>query len=198
MSIPKLHYFFDYSSPYCYLGTQRIESVAQSAGAELVWKPILLGGIFKSLGGPMVPLTASPQVKQDYNMTDMRRWAEHFSIPFSWPSQFPMNTVKALRITMQLDDPAPFIHRVYRAYWAENQDISDPSVLTEILNELGLAHALLANTADPEIKRLLIDATQEALDRGVFGAPTCLVGDELYFGQDRFQFVASAIKRHAS
>ena len=114
MSTPTLHYYFDFSSPYAYLGTQRIEAVAQSAGAELIWKPLLLGGLFKSLGGPMVPLFAGPQVKQDYNMQDMQRWAQYFDIPFQWPSRFPMNTVKALRITLQLDNPAPS----YTAYTA--------------------------------------------------------------------------------
>ena len=159
---------------------------------------MLLGGLFKSLGGPMVPLLASPQVKQDYNMLDMQRWAQYFDIPFQWPSRFPMNTVKALRITLQLNNPAPFIHRVYRAYWAEDRDISDPTVLAELLDDVGQPRSLLARTAEPDIKKLLIDATQEALERGVFGAPTCIVGDELYFGQDRFQFVTNAIKRHTT
>ena len=198
MSTPTLHYYFDFSSPYAYLGTQRIEAVAQSAGAELIWKPLLLGGLFKSLGGPMVPLFAGPQVKQDYNMQDMQRWAQYFDIPFQWPSRFPMNTVKALRITLQLDNPAPFIHRVYRAYWAEDRDISDPTVLAELLDDVGQPHSLIARTAEPDIKKQLIDATQEALERGVFGAPTCIVGDELYFGQDRFQFVTNAIKRQTT
>ena len=80
----------------------------------------------------------------------------------------------------------------------EDRDISDPTVLAELLDDVGQPHSLIARTAEPDIKKQLIDATQEALERGVFGAPTCIVGDELYFGQDRFQFVTNAIKRQTT
>ena len=196
MDTPELQYYFDFSSPYSYLGACRIESIARSVNATLVWKPMLLGGVFKHLGGPMVPLMASPQAKQDYTMTDMRRWAQYFNIPFNWPSQFPMNTIKALRIAIQLENPAVFIQRTYRAYWAEDQDINDPETLAALLSDLGLSRDLLDRTAEPTVKQMLIDATQEAIDIGIFGAPTCVVGGELYFGQDRFQFVKAAVERH--
>ncbi|MEC8025170.1 MAG: 2-hydroxychromene-2-carboxylate isomerase [Myxococcota bacterium] len=196
MDRPELQYYFDFSSPYAYLGACRIESIARSVNARLVWKPILLGGVFKHLGGPMVPLMAGPQVKQDYTMTDMRRWAQYFNIPFNWPSEFPMNTIKALRIAIQLENPAVFIQRTYRAYWAEDQDINDPDTLAALLSDLGMSQELLDRAADPVVKQMLIDATQEAIDIGIFGAPTCAVGGELYFGQDRFQFVKAAVERH--
>jgi len=141
---------------------------------------------------------SDPKAKMEHSMTDMKRWASYFDIPFKWPNQFPINTLKPLRITLQLDEPSAFIHRVYRAYWAEGRDISSPDVLTELLRELDLPRDLLQRTAEPAIKKALIDATQRAIERGVFGAPTCIVGDDLFFGQDRFQFVLNALKRHAT
>ena len=195
MTKPELQYFFDFASPYAYLGACRIESLAAAANAQLTWRPMLLGAVFKHIGGPMVPFFVQPEVKQAHNHVDMQRWAEYFNIPFRWPTRFPMNTVKALRICLQLDAPAAFIHRVYRAYWAEDQDISNPSVLAAILSELELSPVLVSQTAEPAVKQRLFDATQEAIDAGVFGAPTCIVGSDLFFGQDRFPFVKRALEQ---
>ena len=145
--VPHVDAWIDYSSPFAYLGASRIEALAKSADAELVWKPMLLGGVFKAIGQADVPLFAASEAKQQYLRADMRRWADFFGIAFEWPRRFPMNSVLALRVTMLLDDPVPFIHRVFRAYWAEGRDIDDPTVLQQLLGELGADRGLVEGAA---------------------------------------------------
>ncbi len=194
----RVDFYYDYSSPFAYLGSTRIEPLARRAGAELVWCPMLLGGLFKHLGAPMVPLFHASKQKQSYLMADMRRWANWFDVDFTWPTRFPMNTVMPLRLTLLLSNPTPFIHRVFKAYWAEDKDIDDPTELARILTSIGEDPDLVHRTREPEVKQLLIAATEQATDAGVFGAPTCIVhnGDNthLFWGQDRFNFVEKALR----
>ncbi len=194
----RLDFYFDYSSPFAYLGSSRIEALADRTNAELTWRPMLLGGLFRKIGAPMVPLFEASRQKQAYLVEDMKRWAAFFEAPFNWPTRFPMNTVMPLRITLLLSDPAPFIKAVFSAYWADDQDIDDPNILGVILETLGEDPDLVNRTNDAEVKQLLIDATEEAADAGVFGAPTCAVTYEdrtqLFWGQDRFTFVEKALK----
>jgi len=196
-------YYFDFSSPFAYLGTTQIESVVQRAGGTLVWKPFLLGALFKAIGTPLVPLEAASAQRQAYNMLEMKRWASWHGVAFNCPSNFPMNTVKALRVTLALladgQDPAPWIHRTFRAFWAEDQNISKPEVLAALLEEVSLPKIYLEKTADPEVKKMLFAATEAAVNAGVFGAPTSVVISEdgaqrqLFWGQDRLQLVEKAI-----
>lgn len=197
-----LDVYFDYSSPFAYLGVSQIERVATEAGATLAWRPFLLGGLFKAIGTPNVPLMAMPAAKQRYQLVDMRRWADHWGVPFRFPSRFPMNTVTALRMSLQLTtrELPPFMHAVFRAYWADDRDIADPEALRAIAADCGLdGEALLAGAADPAIKDRLRQATDEAADRGVCGVPSFLVrsdeGDPgmLFWGQDRLELVAEAL-----
>ncbi len=193
----RLEFYFDYSSPFAYLGSKRIEQVAERAGAELVWKPMLLGAVFKAIGTPNIPLFEASQSKRSYLMRELYRWADLFEVPFDWPRRFPMNTVMALRVTMVLDDPVPFIHKVFAAYWAHGLDLDDPTQLQTLLKEVGAEPGLVFQTREPEVKQLLRDATTEALEQGVFGAPTCITdvdGDrQLFWGQDRLNFVLKAL-----
>lgn len=192
-----VHFFFDYSSPFAYLAATQIEAVAQRAGAELIWRPFLLGGLFKAIGTPDVPLFAMPEAKRRHAAADMLRWADHYGVPLRFPTRFPMNTVKPLRMTLQLPDaqkPA-FLHRVYRAYWAEDRDIGDDAELTALAGEVGLdGAALLAGARGEAVKARLKRATDEAIEAGVCGAPSFLVGDLLFWGQDRLVFVEKALQ----
>ena len=189
-----IDFYFDYSSPFAYLASERMEALAQRAGATLNWKPMLLGGVFRAVGTPMVPLFEFAEEKQAYIRLDMERWAHWFDIPLRWPSRFPRMTVKPLRATLLLhEDPAPFIHRCFRAYWEEDRDISDIQVLAEICEELSLRPNLLEDIGQPVVKQALIDATQEAVEAGVFGAPTCVVNGQVFWGQDRLHFVERAL-----
>jgi 2-hydroxychromene-2-carboxylate isomerase len=187
-------FWYDFSSPFTYLASAEIEAVCARHGATLRWRPMLLGGVFKALGGPMVPMSTFSKAKRDWIARDMRRWAEHWQVDFRWPSRFPMVTVRPLRLAIALDNPAPLIHRIFRAFWAEDRDISDPAVLAELLADAGHDPAAVEETDAPEVKQALIDQTAEATNLGVFGAPTFVVDGRLYWGQDRLGLLERALE----
>jgi 2-hydroxychromene-2-carboxylate isomerase len=193
----EVSFFFDFSSPFAYLASTQIESVAARAGAMVRYRPFLLGALFKALGGPDVPLFSMPPVKQRHARDDMFRWADFHGVPLKFPTRFPMNTVKALRMILQLPEPqrAPLMHAIYAAYWADDRDINDDAVLVELAASVGLdGAALVAGTKDDAVKALLKAATDEAVKLGLFGAPTFMVGDLLFWGQDRLAFVEKALQ----
>lgn len=191
-----LEVYWDFSSPYAYLGAVQAEALARRTGASLVWRPLLLGAVFKALGQANVPLVTYSEAKQRHTGVDLERWAKHLGVPFRFPSRFPMSTVRALRAWIALPAAArdAFLMSVFRAYWAEDRDISDDATLGELLG----VHAsdVMARIASPEIKQQLVDATQRALDAGVFGVPTWIIdGRELFWGQDRVDLVERALSR---
>jgi 2-hydroxychromene-2-carboxylate isomerase len=191
-----LEIYWDFSSPFAYLGSTQAKVIAERSGADLVWRPMLLGAVFKAIGQVDVPLLAWSDAKRRYYLTDMARWADFWGVALKWPSRFPMNTVKALRAYLSL--PAerrdPFREGVFRAYWAEDRDISDDRVLAGLIGKG--ADEVLARCATPEIKQELFAATQRAIDAGVFGAPTWVVdGKDLFWGQDRLNLVERALSR---
>ncbi|MFO0650045.1 MAG: 2-hydroxychromene-2-carboxylate isomerase [Polyangiales bacterium] len=191
-----LEVYWDFASPYAYLGSVQAEALARRTGATLVWRPVLLGAVFKALGQANVPLATYPEAKQRHTGLDLERWARHLGAPFRFPSRFPMSTVKALRAWIALPEGArdAFRARVFRAYWAEDRDISDDAVLAELLGPD--ARDTLDQIATSEVKQRLVEATQRALDAGVFGVPTWVVdGRELFWGQDRVALVERALTR---
>ncbi len=196
--MPKtIEFFFDFSSPNAYFAAMQLPALAERHAAQIVYKPFLLGGLFKSLDVNMTPGMTSPAKAQN-SMKDLERWSAKYGVPFHYPSRFPMNTVTALRIALALSadgkDIRPFVEATYRAYWVDDRDISDAEVLRSVLSGLGLdADALLARTQDPAVKQALKDATAEAEQRGLFGAPSFIVDGELYFGKDRLEFVEDAL-----
>ena len=193
---PEVSFFFDVSSPFAYLAATQIEAVAQRRSARVRWRPFLLGALFKSLGTADVPLFTMPQAKQRLARADMDRWAAHYGVPFRFPSRFPMNTVKALRMILQLPDaqrPALAL-ALFRAYWADDRDINDDAELASIAALIGLdGPALLAGARTDIVKEQLKAATAEAERAGLCGAPSFLVGDLLFWGQDRLLFVDKAL-----
>lgn len=194
-----LDFYWDFSSPFAYLGSTQAEALAARTGAQLTFRPMLLGAVFKALGTPDVPLRTWSEAKQRYGLTDMLRWADFWGVPFKFPSRFPMNTVKALRAYLALPEARQkaFREATFRAYWAEDRDIARDDVLAEVIGEG--ADEILAQTATPAIKEALFAATQRAIDAGVFGAPTWIVdGRELFWGQDRIPLVERALLRDAT
>jgi 2-hydroxychromene-2-carboxylate isomerase len=190
-----IDFYFDFSSPFAYLASTQIESICQKHNAVLHWKPMLLGGVFKILGGPIVPLETFSPPKQRYVGVDVERWAQYWGVPFAWPTRFPMKTVAALRIALSLGDKMlPFVHNVFRAYWAEDQDINNEGTLQKILQEAGFAAEQVLAAEDPSYKKALIDATQNAVDAGVFGAPATIVNGQLFWGQDRLFLVERVLE----
>ncbi|HEY1956469.1 MAG TPA: 2-hydroxychromene-2-carboxylate isomerase [Polyangiaceae bacterium] len=189
-----LEIFWDFSSPFAYLGTTQADALAARTGAKLVWKPMLLGGVFKSIGQVDAPVLTWSEAKRLHTFKDLKRWADHYGVPFQFPSRFPTNSLKALRAYLALPEErrGAFREKTFRAYWAEDKDITDDATLRALIGEG--ADEVLARTQQPEIKRALIDATEEAVKRGVFGAPTWIIdGEELFWGQDRIPLVERAL-----
>ena len=189
-----LEIHWDFSSPFAYLGSTQAEKLAARTGATLVWRPMLLGGLFRSIGQADAPIATFSPAKQKYVLEDMKRWAAYWDVPFTFPSRFPMMTLKAMRTYLALPEERrkDFREKTFRAYWAEDLDIADDAVLRQLVGQG--ADEVLARTHDPAVKKELLDATQRAVDAGVFGAPTWIVdGKELFWGQDRLQLVERAL-----
>jgi 2-hydroxychromene-2-carboxylate isomerase len=190
-----LEIYWDFSSPFAYLGSTQAKALAARTGADLVWRPMLLGAVFKAIGQVDVPLMAWSDAKRRYYLTDMARWAEFWGVTLKWPTRFPMNTVKALRAYLSLPSERrdAFRDATFRAYWAEDRDIGDDRVLAELIGKG--ADEVLARCGTPEIKQELFAATQRAVDAGVFGAPTWIVdGKDVFWGQDRISLVERALQ----
>jgi 2-hydroxychromene-2-carboxylate isomerase len=191
-----LEFFFDYASPYSYLASTRVEAVARRAGAELQWRPFLLGAVFKESGNTS---PASSMCKARYMMKDLLDWTRHYDLPdFVLPEGFPSSSLKAARLGLVADEQGrlvAFTHALYREVFAEGKDLSDLGILAGVLQRIGLgAEESLRRSESPEIKDRLRRNTDGALARGAFGAPTFFIGDDMYFGNDRLPFVETALK----
>jgi 2-hydroxychromene-2-carboxylate isomerase len=190
--------FYDFSSANSYFAALQLPAIAARHGATLLYRPFFLGGLFKTLGVHTAPGISSPG-KAAHSRLDCERWSKRHQIPFVFPSRFPMNTVRALRTALVLDgqglDVERYTETVMRAYWVDDRDIADPIVIGELLTGLGLdAAATLKESEQPAAKDALKQRTDEAVERGIFGAPTMVVDGELYFGKDRLDFVEDALK----
>jgi 2-hydroxychromene-2-carboxylate isomerase len=191
--------FYDFSSPNAYFTAFQLPPLVDRYSGRLLLRPFFLGGLFKTLGVHMTPGMSSP-VKATHSKLDFERWADKFQIPFRFPSRFPMTTTRALRAALDVEqtggDALSLSQAVFKAYWVDDRDISDPAVLRELFASLGLdAEALLARTEQVEAKDALRRATDKAIERGVFGAPHIFVEGEPFFGKDRLDFVEDALRR---
>jgi 2-hydroxychromene-2-carboxylate isomerase len=196
MSDKTIEFFFDFGSPTSYLAYTQLPKIAAERGAALRWRPMLLGGVFKATGNAS-PVTVP--AKGRWMFGDITRWAQRYGVPFSFNPSFPINTLTLMRgaVGLQLRRPEAFgsyCDAVFTALWQQQRNLGDAAVLAATLAEAGFeADAFAALTADPEVKAQLIANTDEAISRGVFGAPTCFVGGEMFFGQDRLDFVREAL-----
>jgi 2-hydroxychromene-2-carboxylate isomerase len=174
----QVDFWFDFSSPFAYLGSTQLARLG-----DVRWRPLLLGGLFRAIGTPDVPLFAMPESKRRYVGNEMHRWARWWNVPFRMSSHFPIRTVDALRV--MIDEPdAELGARLFRAAWVDDENLGDPGVLRRLVGD-----ARAERTRDPAIKQALIASTAEAQAAGVFGVPTFVVGDEVYWGQDRLDLV---------
>ena len=196
---PAIDFWFDFSSPFAYLGATQIEELATDAGAAVTFRPMLLGALFRDLGTADVPLLHMPEAKRRYVARELEQWARWWDVPFRFTSRFPLRTVAPLRLVLLAGDRAPaLIARVFRAAWAEERDIGDLDVLRGLARDVDLDPALVDRTAEPAVKQALVDATAAARAAGVFGAPTTIVhsagGPLAFWGQDRFDLVAATLR----
>lgn len=192
---PALDVFWDFSSPFAYLGSTQVEALARRTGARVTWRPLLLGGLFRSIGSPDVPIATFSDAKRRYYGKDLDRWAAYWGVPFRFPSRFPTNSLRALRVYFALPEASRDAYRaaVFRACWADDRDITDDEVLASCVGGAGVAQAAFAKANSDEVKAELRSATELAAARGVFGVPAFGVGSELYWGQDRLELVESAL-----
>lgn len=185
-------FFHDFSSPFSYLAAARVEEVAARVGATVEWVPFLLGALFREIGTPMVPLASFSEARRRWQVADLRRHAQRHGIPFRFATTFPLRTVTALRAALVEPAITPV---VYRAAWAEDRDIGDDDVLRGVLDDAGFDGAsLLDRAGSPEVKLALRAHTERALRAGACGAPTFVVGDQVFWGQDRLDMVAEALR----
>lgn len=195
---PVIEFHYDFSSPYSYLASTQIEALAARTGATIELRPFVLGAVFKAFDRPP-GLIGAPPAKQQWQLQDLQAWAEHYGVPFSFPSSFPINAIRAMRQTLAAEEKGlgwAFTQDVFHAYWASGSDITDPSVLADIASPLGLNPTELARRAEEaEIKDRLRAYTDSAIGRGAFGAPTFFFDGQLFFGNDRLPFLEQAVLR---
>ncbi len=190
-----LEFYFDYGSPYSYLADTQVEAIAQRAGATLQRKPMLLGGVFKATGNAS-PMTVA--LKSKWSAFDMPMWARHYGVPFQRNPFFPVNTLALMRgaAAAQIDGLFERYHpAIYKAMWVDGRNLNDIDEIAAVLTAAGLdATKFGKRIQDQDVKDRLKATTDEAVARGVFGAPTCFVDNMMFFGNDRLPFVELALK----
>ena len=192
-------FYFDFGSPNAFLSHRVIPAIQQRTGTPFRYVPILLGGLFK-LTGNQSPATAFAGIKNkpEYDRIEMRRFILRHEInDFHMNSHFPVNTLLLMRGAIAAQDLGVFdvyVDHIFNDMWTRGLDMGQPDVVARSLGEAGLpVEQLFALSQTPEVKQRLLDNTQSAFERGAFGSPSFLVGDDLYFGKDRLRDVEEAI-----
>jgi 2-hydroxychromene-2-carboxylate isomerase len=191
-----LEFFFDFGSPTSYLAWTQLPRIAREAGAQIAWRPMLLGGVFKATGNQS---PVNIPAKGRYMLQDLARFASRYGVPMTFNPHFPINTLTLIRGAAGYQDDERFeryVHTIFEALWVQQKNLAKSEVVAEVLSAAGFDPAefeLLVS--DERVKERLKSTTEEAIKRGVFGAPTFFVGSEMHFGQDRLDFVAEALRR---
>lgn len=189
-------FYYDYGSPTAYLAWTQLPRICAAHGAQLNYKPFLLGAVFKATGN------ASPVMipaKAKFMFADLQRWAAHWGVPLKFNPHFPINSMELMRAAtaVQLHQPErlqEFNRAVFEAMWVNAQHLGQPETVVAVLSAAGFDAAVLAaQAAGDEAKAALRATTDEAIARGAFGAPTFIVGKELFWGQDRLFMVEEAL-----
>jgi 2-hydroxychromene-2-carboxylate isomerase len=189
-----LEYFFDYVSPFSYLADTQLPAIVARTGAEIVYRPFLLGGVMNAAKNSP-PITVPNKGK--YMFADLARWARHYGVELNPNPHFPVNTLHAMRAAVAALGDARFadFHRaMYRGVWVEGRNLGDEDALRAAIDAAGLdGTTLLARAKEQAVKDTLRKNGEEAVERGAFGAPTFFVGDEMFWGNDRLEFVEEAL-----
>ena len=193
----EVEFYFDVGSPAAYLAWKQIPKIAAETGAQVVYRPFLLGGVFQATGNksPMeVP------AKGHYMLQDLQRYARRYGVDFAHNPHFPINTLMLMRgaVGLQMRQPTRmpvYVDAVFNAIWVEGRNMNDPATVATVIKDAGFERAQFQDLAsDPAVKEQLKANSSQAVGRGVFGAPTFFVGDQMYWGQDRLDFVKEALQ----
>ena len=192
----RVDFFFDVGSPASYLAWTQLPALCASAGAELAYRPMLLGGVFQATGNAS---PATIPAKGRYSNLDFARFAKRYGVPLVINPHFPIITLLLMRgatgVQMRMPDRLQdYLRGVFHAMWVEPKNLNEPALTAQALVDAGFDPAeILALTNDAEVKAQLRANTDEAIARGAFGAPTMFVGEQMFFGQDRLDFVREAL-----
>ncbi len=193
-----LNFYFDYASPYSYLANTQISKLVQSTQATVIYKPVLLGGIFKATGN-QAPMMNPVKSKVGYLAKDVSHWVDYYQIPFAFNPHFPVNSLSLMRIACALQEQAVFneFHEAaFKAVWQEKRNMAEPAEIDALLSGLKLdVEACKALAFSEENKTRLKNDTEAAVNRQIFGVPSFIVGDELFFGNDRLPLVEHQLKK---
>ncbi|WP_339525398.1 2-hydroxychromene-2-carboxylate isomerase [Pseudomonas sp. EA_35y_Pfl2_R111] len=191
-----VEFFFDFGSPASYLAWTQLPRIAREAGAQIVWRPMLLGGVFKATGNQS---PVNIPAKGRYMLQDLARFAKRYGVTMAFSPSFPINTLTLMRGAAGYHGSERFEHylkTIFEALWVQQKNLGKPEVVAEVLSAAGFDPAEFERlVSDDAVKERLKATTEEAINRGVFGAPTFFIGSEMHFGQDRLDFVAEALAR---
>ncbi|AXK52918.1 2-hydroxychromene-2-carboxylate isomerase [Pseudomonas idahonensis] len=194
----KVEFFFDLGSPTSYLAYTQLPKICAQTDSQLVYQPMLLGGVFKTTGN------ASPisvPAKGRYMLQDLARFAQRYQVELNFNPHFPINTLLLMRATTGVQMHLPerfidFIDCLFRALWVDKRNLNDAASVAQVLEQGGFDPQQILDLSNAEdVKTALRNNTEQALQRGVFGAPSMFVGEELFFGQDRLDFVREALSK---
>ncbi|HEX7231916.1 MAG TPA: 2-hydroxychromene-2-carboxylate isomerase [Candidatus Binatia bacterium] len=195
----KVEFWFDFASTYSYPAALRIDNLARDSHISIVWRPFLLGPIFKAQGWNDSPFNIYP-VKGNYMWRDLERVCESIGIPFRKPSVFPRNSVLAARLACFFSEEPwlpEFVRRMFLENFANDRDISDAAVIGSIVEAVGQPADLVSSAQSLTAKAKLRTVVEQAVSKGIFGAPTFVVGSELFWGNDRLESAIAWAHAHA-
>ncbi len=196
----KLDFYFDYSSPWTYLGFTGFLQIMQKHEIDLHWKPILVGGIFNTVNQTVYQNREKTNpIKERYYKKDLQDWCHYYGIQINWPDVFPVNSVKAMRgafVALEQDCLIPYSLATFEAYWRDNKDISKDTVLHEIILSAGLSpDEFFGRISQDSYKQALRKNTDDLIALGGFGSPTFIIDEQdMYFGNDRLPLVRAALE----
>ena len=195
-----IEFYFDCSSPWTYLAFVEILPLSQRQNVEIIWKPILVGGVFNSVNQDVYQFRENPNLlKLDYSGNDLNLWAKHRNINIFKPQIFPINSVKAMRgclFAMQQNCLPLFAQKVFEAYWGRGLNISDEGIIMEIAEEAGLSpQDFKQYIYSQEAKDLLMSNSEQLIEKKGFGSPTFFYRDQMFFGNDRLHLLEEVIRK---
>ena len=192
----ELDFYFDFGSPTAFLANSRLRQLQQEYDVKIYYKPVLLGGIFKATGNSSPVMVAA---KGEYMLKhDLPRYAQKYSVALKFNPHFPINTLQLMRAATGLLDKSnfdSFINTIFKAIWIDGLNMGDEMVLQKVLSDNNFnSHDIFKLASTDSVKEILIENTDSAVKRGLFGVPTIFINGEMFFGQDRLDFVEEILK----